>query len=69
MLELLCAVPAQQRGHLVADQRFEDAAVVTGALRRVLDAIDGREDLAAALVDYARTSSERLMAAVPQQEG
>ena len=48
---------------------FDDATVVSGALRRLLDAIDGGEDLAAALVDYARTSSERLMAAVPRQRG
>lgn len=46
---------------------FEDAAVVAGALRRLLDVIDNEGDLAAALVDYARTSSERLVGAVSQR--
>ena len=43
---------------------FEDAAEVAGGLAELLAVIDAGGDLEAALVDYARATGERLVAAV-----
>lgn len=43
---------------------FDDAGPVAHGLRRLLAAVDGDADLESAMVDYARRSGERLLAAV-----
>lgn len=43
---------------------FDDPGPLTDGLRRLLHAIDGDHDLELAMVDYARTSGERLLGAM-----